>query len=243
MIPMQVTAPPPGLKCALLRAIGVVALVVLGLTPARAGDAPRDLRAQIEALANAHGFAVVGQELLQATPAEAQSGDDPVRAVRAILGDYNYLLVHRRDGGIRQLRIIGAKLPIQPRYTVKTTRRGAHHLVEAVLVGPNGTRQTISLILDTGASTIVLPSSMIEELGFLPNELKSGMASTANGSVAIRLGKLQEVQIGHAKASDVAVGFIADDKIGQKYLLGMSFLDRFRMTIDDDANRLTLLAK
>ncbi len=134
-------------------------------------------------------------------------------------------------------------MPIQPLYTIRTTRRGAHHLVETVLVGPNGTGQTFSLILDTGASTIVLPSSMIEELGFKSNELKSGMANTANGQVPIRLGKLQQAQIGHAKAREVAVGFIADDKIGNKYLLGMSFLNRFRVTIDDDTNRLTLLAK
>ncbi len=229
---------------ALLRLCGVVALAVITLAvPARADEVESDLRGQIEALAARHGFAVVGLKRLKGAPAKSLTGDGLTRNVRAILGDYNYLLIHDRDGGIRQLRILGAKLPIQPLYTIRTTRRGAHHLVETVLVGPNGTWQTFSLILDTGASTIVLPSSMIEEFGFKPNELKSGMANTANGPVPIRLGKLQQVQIGHAKAREVAVGFIADDKIGNKYLLGMSFLNRFRVTIDDDANRLTLLAK
>ena len=69
------------------------------------------------------------------------------------------------------------------------------------------------------------------------------MANTANGQVPVRVGKLQQVRIGNAKAREVAVGFIADDKMGNNYLLGMSFLNRFRVTIDDDANRLTLLAK
>ena len=229
---------------ALLGLCGAVALAVITLAmPARADEVESDLRGQIEGLAARHGFAVIGLKRLKAAPAKSLTSDGLTRNLWAILGDYNYLLIHDRDGGIRQLRILGAKLPIQPRYTIRTTRRGAHHLVETVLVGPNGTRQTFSLILDTGASIIVLPSSMIEELGFKPHELKSGTANTANGPVPIRIGKLQQVQIGNAKAREVAVGFIADDKIGNKYLLGMSFLNRFRVTIDDDVNRLTLLAK
>ena len=228
----------------LLGPCGVVALAAITLAmPARADKVESDLRGQIEALAAGHGFAVIGLKRLKAAPVMSLTGDGLIRDLRDILGDYNYLLIHERDGSIRQLRILGAKLPYQPLYTIRTTRRGAHHLVETVLVGPNGTGQTFYLILDTGASTIVLPSSMIEGFGFDPSELTSGMANTANGPVPIRLGKLQQVRIGHAKAREVAVGFIADDKIGNKFLLGMSFLNRFRMTIDDDANRLTLLAK
>ncbi len=228
----------------LLGLCGVVALAAITLAmPARADRVESDLRGQIEALATRHGFAVVGLKRLKAAPAKSLTGDGLTRNLRAILGDYNYLLIHDRDGGIRQLSILGAKLPIQPLYTIRTTRRGPHHLVETVLIGPNGAWQTFSLILDTGASTIVLPDSMIEEFGFEPNELKSGRANTANGPVPILVGRLQQVQIGHAIAREVTVGFIADDKIGNEYLLGMSFLNRFRVTIDDDANWLTLLAK
>ena len=204
------------LRRALMRALlglcGVVALAAITLAmPARADKVESNLRGQIEALVARHGFAVVGLNRLAAAPAKSLTGDGLTRNLRAILGDYNYLLIHDRNGGIRQLRILGAKLPIQPRYTIRTTRRGAHHLVETVLVGPNGTRQTFSLILDTGASTIVLPSSMIEGFGFDPGELTSGMANTANGPVPIRLGKLQQVRIGHVKAREVAIGFITDD--------------------------------
>ena len=236
------------LQRALIRALfglcGVVTLAAITLAmPARADIVESDLRGRIEALADRHGFAVVGLNRLAAAPATSLTGEGLTRDLRAILGDYNYLLIHDQNGSVRQLRILGAKLPNQPRYTIRTTRRGVHHLVETVLVGPNGTRQTYLLMLDTGASTIVLPNSMTEGLGFKLNELKPGTASTANGPVPIRLGKLQQVQIGHAKAGEVAVGFIADDKIGEKYLLGMSFLGRFQVTIDDDANQLTLLTK
>ena len=123
------------------------------------------------------------------------------------------------------------------------TGRDRQHLLEAVLVGPGGTRQTFPLMLDTGASIVVLPSSKIEALDFAPGDLRPGTASTANGQVPIRIGTLRQVRIGRAKVDGVADGFIADDKIGENALLGMSFLDHFRVTIDDTADRLTLLPR
>ncbi len=59
----------------------------------------------------------------------------------------------------------------------------------------------------------------------------------------IQFGELDRVRVGTAEIRKVRVGFIADDKIGENSLLGMSFLDHFRMTIDDANNRLTLVAK
>ena len=221
----------------------LMAVVSVLVGPALAYGGETSLRAQIEELAARHGFAVIGLPRLKNAPAMPVSDDGPVRDLQAILGDYNYLLIHKGGGEIRQLRILGAKLPFQPIYTVETVRRGAHHMVETELVGPNGARQTVTLMLDTGASTIVLPESMIEILGFEAAALKSGTANTANGKVAIRFGELDRVRVGTAEARKVRVGFIADDKIGENSLLGMSFLDRFRLTIDDANNRLTLLGK
>lgn len=232
--------------CARLGLCGAVAAILMALALAVQADtveADPDLRAQIEALASRHGFAVDGLERLEAAPAKAVTGDSLNRDLRAILGDYNYLLVHDPDGEIRQLRILGIKSPAPPRHVVRTTRRGTHHLVETELVGPTGKWQTFSLMLDTGASIIVLPSSMIEELGFRLEDLSLGTANTANGPVPIRLGKLRQVRIGQARVDQVAVGFVADDRIGERYLLGMSFLNHFRVTIDDRTNRLTLLPR
>ena len=123
---------------------------------------------------------------------------------------------------------------------MRTSRRGSHHLVDALLIGPGGKRRTFPLMLDTGASIVVLPSSMIEDLGFEDGDLRPGTANTANGPVPIHLGTLRRVRIGRAAVDGVAVGFIADDKIGETSLLGMSFLNHFRVTIDDSGNRLTL---
>ncbi len=233
------------LRCALICARRGLcgALAAILMTLALAARADTDLRGQIEALASRHGFAVDGVERIEAAPAKALTGDSVDRDLRAMLGDYNYLLVHDPDGKVRELRILGLKSPAPPRHIVRTTRRGSHHLVETELVGPTGEWQTFSLMLDTGASLIVLPSSTIEALGFRLEDLRLGTANTANGPVPIRLGTLRQVRIGQARAEEVAVGFVADDKIGERYLLGMSFLNRFRVTIDDRANRLTLLPR
>ncbi len=230
----------------LLGSYGAVASILSVLALAAQADTVErhsDLRAQVESLASRHGFAVVGLDRLEAAPAKALAGDGLDRHLRTVLGDYNYLLVHASDGSVRKLRILGLKSPAPPRHSVRTTRRGSHHLVETVLVGPKGERQTFSLILDTGASLVVLPSSTIEALGFRREELETGTANTANGPVPIRLGTLRQVWIGQARVDQVAVGFVADDKIGERYLLGMSFLNHFRVTIDDRANRLTLLPR
>ena len=229
------------LTCARRGLCGALAAILMTL--ALAARADTDLRGQIEALASRHGFAVDGVERIEAAPAKALTGDSVDRDLRAMLGDYNYLLVHDPDGKVRRLRILGLKSPAPPRHIVRTTRRGSHHLVETELVGPTGECQTFSLMLDTGASLIVLPSSTIEELGFRLEDLRLGTANTANGPVPIRLGTLRQVRVGQARAEEVAVGFVADDKIGELYLLGMSFLNRFRVTIDDRANRLTLLPR
>ena len=242
-MPVRASFPRSGARRALLGLFGVIMLA----WPALAGEAEGGLRSQIETLAADHEFSVVGLERLQATPArpldEPRDDADPVRSLRSLLAGYNYLLVHEADGSIQRLRILGPRVTAGSRTTVETRPRGSHQLVETVLVGPNGVPRTASLMLDTGASLIMLPRSMIDGLGFDPDSLESGTANTANGPVAIRIGKLRQVRVGRAEVGDVAVGFIADDKIGGQHLLGMSFLEHFRMILDDDANRLTLLAK
>jgi len=98
-------------------------------------------------------------------------------------------------------------------------------------------------MVDTGATTLVLPSSRIAELGFTAQDLRKGTSQTASGVVPMQLGRLRHVRIGGVSAADVEVSFIADDKLSGNQLLGMSFLQRFKMTIDDANNELILLAK
>ena len=197
----------------------------------------------LEALADRHGFTIAGTDKLKDGATASESGSNLTKRLESLLSGYNYVLVYDVAGAIRELRILGPRPSaeeLEQRVAVKSARRGNQHVVEAIVVGPRGARRTLPLVVDTGASTIVLPSSMMEELGFQPSDLKDGQSQTAAGPVKVKLGKLNSVQVGHAHVRDVAIGFIEDEKIGEQRLLGMSFLGRFRLTIDDEGNRIIL---
>ncbi len=110
----------------------------------------------------------------------------------------------------------------------------------ADLAGPGGDRITVPMIVDTGATSIVLPAPLIERLGFNAEALADGVMETANRRVRGKRAVLASVEIGAATESDVAVMFIDDDRLGGTMLLGMSFLGRYRLTIDDVDNLITL---
>jgi aspartyl protease family protein len=224
-------------------------LILAGLAwaaMAAAQDADGDLRGQIDALATRAGFAVTGLERIGEASAKPTPDGPLSRQIEELLKGYNYIIVHEANGGIHALRILNPRSaagPAPQRGVVKTDRRGSQHIVEAELIGPKGAQRTVRLIVDTGASIVVLPSSMIEPLGFSAEELEDDEAETANGTVEVKVGTLRSVRVGKAKAGDVSVGFIADEQIGDQPLLGMSFLERFRLTIDDKTDRIVLLPR
>ncbi len=201
-----------------------------------------DLRSQIRELAATHGFMVVGLERVgddAATPV----GGDLRHQIERLLEKYNYVLLHDADGSILEVRISKPKqaAPKFPnKYAIKTTRRGRHHVVEAELVGLRSARTRTSLIVDTGATAVVLPASMIEPLGFRSEDLRDGFAQTANGEIAIKRGTLTSLWIGKVVAHDVEVAFVVDSRLPETRLLGMSFLGRFRVTLDEGNDQLIL---
>ena len=206
------------------------------------------LQERLEALAAAKGFTVSGLERLAEAPAKftavPPAGAPLSQRIRALLGGYNYVLLYDGEGRVTELRISGlAPAAVPARGSVATTRLGPHHVVEAELVGPNGTKHRVPLVLDTGATTIVLPQSMIGPLGFEAGDLTDGWSRTAAGRVHIKQGWLEALKVGRMTEGRVAVSFIEDDKLGNQTLLGMSFLDRFRLTIDDQNDRIILMRK
>jgi aspartyl protease family protein len=125
---------------------------------------------------------------------------------------------------------------------IGTRREGTRHIVEARLVGTGGKTLRLDLVIDTGATSIVLPSSMMAPLGFASADLPKGSAQTAGGTVPTRAARLARVSIGQAEAADVEVLFIDDAIYGRDHtpLLGMSFLGRFRFAVDAAQDRLIL---
>ena len=201
-----------------------------------------DLRVQLRELAAAHGFILKGLERLGDDAATPVSGDLR-HQIERLLEKYNFVLLHDADGGIAEVRISYPKqaAPILPdTYAIQTTRKGLHHVVEAVLIGPGSARMTTSLMVDTGATTVVLPASMIAPLGFRPDDLRDGWSQTANGRIAIKRGTLTSLRIGNVVAHDVAVAFVVDPRLPDTRLLGMSFLGRFRVTLDEADDLLIL---
>lgn len=131
--------------------------------------------------------------------------------------------------------------------TLTTSRQGPHHIIRAALVGPNGRTQLVSLIVDTGATDMVLPASMIGKLGFRGNELSPTSIQTANGITHAQRGQLRSVELGGPDVSDVIervpVLFMDDADIGGYALMGMSVLGRYSMTIEDREDRIVLVKR
>ena len=232
-----------------LQAAGAVLAALLALSPwpdALAQD-PVSLGDQLRDLAAVEGIDMTGLELLdEEPPSQTERAGSLFRRLEGLLSGYNFILLHDAEGEIAGVRVLGRAIKGPPEITdvtVAAIRKGAHYLVDAVLVGPTGLWANRRMIVDTGATTVVLPVSAIRALGLRATDLTLGSAQTAGGEVAARIGTLAAVRVGHAEVKDVDVTFIADEQLGRTALLGMSFLSHFQVTIDDDARRIILTKK
>ena len=115
--------------------IGLVALAVVFSAPA----VNADLRTQLQALAERHGFVIDHLERVGDAPGRAVAGD-LTRQLTQLLKGFNFVLVSGPGASIERVLISGAKSAAPPasgRFVVPLQREGAHHLVSAVLVGPS----------------------------------------------------------------------------------------------------------
>jgi aspartyl protease family protein len=85
--------------------------------------------------------------------------------------------------------------------------------------------QTITMLVDTGASMIALSREDAERVGIIPDNLTYSMSvMTANGRAQAAPVTLSEVAIGPIVRNNVA-GSVAEDGRLDQSLLGMSFLE------------------
>ena len=227
---------------------GLVALMmslwVFSAPPARGTEIT--LRAQLEVLATNYGFVISGLDHISAGTAQRSVEGNVEDRLKALLEDYNFVVIAPSPGKIEKIIITSLKQPPDKRYVspyVVTTHVGAQHQVQAVITGPNNQGLDVELGVDTEASTVVLPASMSTQLGFRPEDLVDGIAQIASDRVKAKIGFLKSVRVGNVSANDIKVTLMPDDRLGNTMLLGMSFLERFKVTIDDARNELILLAK
>lgn len=218
------------------------------LTYAHADKGANQLRSasvadQLRALSVRHDIRIKGIEKTRNTLLAANVNEKPNRQIQYLLEGFNYLSIENSGGEIEAIIITGKKTGGPRPVILSTKRQGHQHLVNVTLMGNYGGSIDALMMVDTGADFIVLPKSMSGELGITLNELKSAKVQTANGLVDARVGTLQEVKIGADTLTGVAVAFIDDKSLGGSKLLGMSVLSQYRMTIDDQQQRITLIRR
>jgi aspartyl protease family protein len=230
-------------------ASGVVAAILLLPSAIAAATEPEaeSLKAALLALTRQEPVRLFGLERLDDGPAPPVApGAEWRQRLDQLLAGYNYVLTADAPGGQgATVRILGPRAaepraPAPTPVSVTTVRRGRHHLVPTTIVGPNGVTAELQLLLDTGASTVVLPASLAAPLGFAAKGLRDDVAHTAAGTVPVRLGTLRAVRVGGAHVANVAVAFVDDAMLGDGSLLGMSFLEHFDLRLEDGFARLTL---
>jgi clan AA aspartic protease (TIGR02281 family) len=238
----------------------------LVLFAATAGAAQVEVARELEQLMAQYGFEMKAVHLDITRDAMGRAeGADLLPRLRMLLEGFDHVIVQSPAGRVERVIIIGAKVPYTPpavaaeapkdpsgeekppdgegEITLETQRIGVSHAVTATLEGDSGRRIQRILLVDTGADYVVLPASLIPQLGVPADRLRAQQVQTANGPVDAQLGTLAALWFEDKRITGVDVAFIADDRLGGNALLGMSILGRFRVTIDDEHNRLVLAGK
>jgi aspartyl protease family protein len=123
--------------------------------------------------------------------------------------------------------------------TVPVTRVGRSLVVQVRI---NGLREA-RLIVDTGADITVLSSDIARDLGLNGSGRSTSMTlNTVGGSVRADVVRVESLGVGTAEVKNVAVAVhdLPDAQAGVDGLLGLTFLDRFLVTLDAQKGELHL---
>lgn len=195
---------------------------------------------QLIQLADKNQFTIQGIEKTKTIEFKPVSGDVESK-IKQLLSSFNYLLIRTDHGQLERLIILQIKPEGPKRIIVSTQKNGSQHIVNASIKGIAVDWLDVELLVDTGADRIVLPSSLINSLGYVEEQLENQKMQTVNGLVEAKIGQLEAIEIGNEIIPDVGVAFVLDDLLGDIMILGMNVLSRYRMTIDDALQQITLI--
>lgn len=150
-----------------------------------------------------------------------------------------YAYSFRDDLNSAYMRIKGELLPTVPQNagggTVTLRRNIDGHFSVRVLI--NG--EPTTFLVDTGASSVVLPYRVADALGYDPAALNFFVqVGTANGMAVAAPIRIDRMEVGEIVLTNVAAMVLEQGKLEQP-LLGMSFLNRLS-GFDVTGNTLTL---
>lgn len=222
--------------------ISSLVLIALSVHAQNAEDAD-DLFKQIQSLQSRMNIQITGLERIQNEEKVITSGSLE-QQIQQLLASFNHIISRNAKGQIERIVIINKKQkPEADRIVLPTSLQGNHFMVSAAISGNGRVWQTLDMIIDTGADLVVLPESMIDQLGLADSTFTRQKMQTANGMTEAKIGILQELKIAGETVENVEAAFIADHLLGKNSLLGMSVLGRYQLTIDDKSQSITLFKK
>jgi clan AA aspartic protease (TIGR02281 family) len=227
-----------------LRLTALSWLVLLALSAqAQEAEEASDLFTQIQSLQNRMNIQITGLERIQ-NEAKVITRGSLEQQLEQLLASFNHIISRNAKGQIESIVIINKKQKTEDqRIVLPTTLQGNHHMVSVDISGNGQLWQTLDMIIDTGADLVVLPESLIAQLGLQDSTFTRQKMQTANGTTEAKIGKLQELRIAGETLEQVEVAFIPDSLLGKNSLLGMSVLGRYQINIDDQSQLITLFKK
>jgi aspartyl protease family protein len=211
-----------------LRLIAISSLVLLSLNAlAQNTEDTSDLFQQIQSLQSRMNIQITGMERIQ-NEEKVMTNGSLEQQIEQVLASF----------------IINKKQKTEvDRIVLPTSHQGNHFMVSVAISGNGSLWQTKDMIIDTGADLVVLPESMIAQLGLTDSAFTKKTMQTANGITEAKIGLLQELRIAGETIENVEAAFIPDALLGKNCLLGMSVLGRYQINIDDKTQLITLFKK
>jgi aspartyl protease family protein len=198
---------------------------------------------QIQSLQSSLNIRIKGLERIRNEAIGITSGSQE-QQIEQLLASFNHIISRNAEGKIERIVIINKKeKPELNRIVLPTHFQGNHFIVSVAISGNGKIWQTLDMIVDTGADLVVLPESMIDQLGLADNTFTQHQMQTANGMAEAKVGLLEELRIAGENIKNVQAAFVPDDLLGKNSLLGMSVLGRYQINIDENTQLITLFKK